>query len=67
MYFTHAKLEFVHVVHVAQVRDSATIIPSDYAPPDFQGSQFQHTNPKLTWDADTTERKKALSKRCASV
>jgi len=45
------------------VRDAATAVPDDYAPPDFRGSQFQHTNPRLTWDADDDTRKKALSKR----
>ena len=46
-----------------QVRDCATEVPADYAPPDFTTAALQHTNVKLTWDADDDTRKKALRKK----
>jgi len=46
-----------------QVRDTAEEVPSDYAPPDFTTAALQHTNVKLTWDADDDTRKKALRKK----
>ena len=46
-----------------QVRDVAEEIPSDYVPPDFTTAALQHTNVKLTWDADDDTRKKALRKK----
>lgn len=46
-----------------QVRDSASSVPGDYSPPDFTTVALQHTNVKLTWDADDDTRKKALRKK----
>ncbi|DBA79259.1 TPA: hypothetical protein ACH3X1_009072 [Trebouxia sp. C0004] len=46
-----------------QVRDKAEEVPPDYAPPDFTTAALQHTNVKLTWDADDDTRKKALRKK----
>lgn len=46
-----------------QVRDLAEEVPSDYTPPDFTTAALQHTNVKLTWDADDDTRKKALRKK----
>jgi len=46
-----------------QVRDTAEEVPRDYAPPDFTTAALQHTNVKLTWDADDDTRKKALRKK----
>ena len=46
-----------------QVRDTAEEVPVDYAPPDFTTAALQHTNVKLTWDADDDTRKKALRKK----
>ena len=46
-----------------QVRDIAEAVPADYAPPDFTTAALQHTNVKLTWDADDDTRKKALRKK----
>ncbi|DBA93140.1 TPA: hypothetical protein ACH3X2_003452 [Trebouxia sp. C0005] len=46
-----------------QVRDTAEEVPPDYAPPDFTTAALQHTNVKLTWDADDDTRKKALRKK----
>lgn len=46
-----------------QVRDTAREVPADYAPPDFTTAALQHTNVKLTWDADDDSRKKALRKK----
>lgn len=46
-----------------QVRDTAEEVPADYAPPDFTTAALQHTNVKLTWDADDDTRKKALRKK----
>lgn len=38
-------------------------MPADYAPLDFTTAALQHTNVKLTWDADDDTRKKALRKK----
>lgn len=46
-----------------RVRDIAEAVPADYAPPDFTTAALQHTNVKLTWDADDDTRKKALRKK----
>lgn len=46
-----------------QLRDSASNVPGDYTPPDFTTVALQHTNVKLTWDADDDTRKKALRKK----
>ena len=46
-----------------QVRDTAEQVAPDYAPPDFTTAALQHTNVKLTWDADDDTRKKALRKK----
>ena len=46
-----------------QVRDAASEVPADYTPPDFTTAALQHTNVKLTWDADDDTRKKALRKK----
>ena len=46
-----------------QVRDAASEVPVDYTPPDFTTAALQHTNVKLTWDADDDTRKKALRKK----
>ena len=46
-----------------QLRDSASSVPGDYVPPDFTTVALQHTNVKLTWDADDDTRKKALRKK----
>ena len=46
-----------------QLRDAANGVPADYAPPDFSTNALQHTNVKLTWDADDDNRKKALKKK----
>lgn len=45
------------------MRDAAEEVPADYAPPDFTTAALQHTNVKLTWDADDDTRKKALRKK----
>lgn len=47
-----------------EVRDTATGVPDDYvAPPAFANLALQHTNVKLTWDADDDNRKRTLAKR----
>ena len=46
-----------------QVHNKAESVPGDYAPPDFTTAALQHTNVKLTWDADDDTRKKALRKK----
>ena len=44
-----------------KVRDTAAEVPEDYEPPTFQTAALQHTDVKLTWDADDDGRKRALS------
>ena len=47
-----------------QVRDTAADVPANYEPPpSFSTAALQHTNVKLTWDADNDQRRRALSKR----
>lgn len=47
-----------------EVRDRVTGVPDDYvAPPAFANLALQHTNVKLTWDADDDNRKRTLAKR----
>jgi hypothetical protein len=47
-----------------RARDTAAEVPAGYeAPPAFATAALQHTNVKLTWDADDSGRKRALSKR----
>ncbi|EFN57460.1 hypothetical protein CHLNCDRAFT_57252 [Chlorella variabilis] len=46
-----------------QVRDEATDVPTDYAPPTFQARALQHTNVQLTWDTGDDGRKRALTRR----
>ena len=47
-------------------RDSATVVPDGYEPPNFQTVALQHTNVQLTWDADDDGRKRALSAKRAT-
>ena len=47
-----------------QPRDVATSIPPGYAPPPaFATAALQHTQVKLTWDADDVVRKRTLARR----
>ncbi|KAI3438627.1 hypothetical protein D9Q98_001049 [Chlorella vulgaris] len=46
-----------------KVRDEASEVPADYAPPNFQARALQHTSVQLTWDADDDGRKRALTHR----
>ncbi len=41
-------------------------MPDGYEPPNFQTVALQHTNVKLTWDADDDGRKRALSAKRAT-
>lgn len=59
----HAVLAALQNFAQRQVRDTAQEVPADYAPPDFTTAALQHTNVKLTWDADDDSRKKALRKK----
>lgn len=45
------------------VKESVTEVPVDYKPIDGGASTLQHTDPKLSWDADDHSRKKLLSKK----
>ncbi len=46
------------------MRDCATSLPDEYvAPAAFATLALQHTNVKLTWDADDGDRKRQLSTR----
>lgn len=38
-------------------------VPEGYEPPTFQTAALQHTDVKLTWDADDDNRKRALSSK----
>lgn len=45
-------------------RDVATEVPPGYVPPPaFATAALQHTNVKLTWDADDVVRKRALARK----
>ncbi len=44
----------------AQVRDTASDVPADYQPPATFNISLQHTDPKLSWDAEDPERKRKL-------
>ena len=46
-----------------QVRDAATEVPADYEPPATFNISLQHTDPKLSWDAEDPERKRKLQVR----
>lgn len=46
-----------------QVRDAARDVPAGYEPPQMFNQSLQHTEPKLTWDADDEERKRKLQVR----
>ncbi|GAX82620.1 hypothetical protein CEUSTIGMA_g10046.t1 [Chlamydomonas eustigma] len=46
-----------------QVRDSASSVPTEYEPPVIFNLSLQHTDPKLTWDADDEGRKRVLHKK----
>ena len=46
-----------------EVREAAEEVPPGYQPPSVGAAAMQHTRPKLTWDADDDERKRALSRR----
>ncbi|GFR49411.1 hypothetical protein Agub_g11465, partial [Astrephomene gubernaculifera] len=46
-----------------QVRDSASSVPPGYEPPATFNISLQHTNPKLSWDAEDPERKRKLQGR----
>ncbi|KAK9840918.1 hypothetical protein WJX81_000303 [Elliptochloris bilobata] len=47
-----------------QPRDVATEVPSGYTPPPaFATAALQHTNVKLTWDADDVARKRTLARK----
>lgn len=46
-----------------KVRDEATAVPVGYVAPEVGIAPMLHTKPKLTWDADDDDRKKALSRR----
>ncbi|KAK9828879.1 hypothetical protein WJX72_002532 [[Myrmecia] bisecta] len=45
------------------VRDTAAQLPDGYEAPVFMTAALQHTNVKLTWDAEDETRKKALTRR----
>ncbi len=61
--FSNCILHLLQSFVKRQVRDTAEEVPPDYAPPDFTTAALQHTNVKLTWDADDDTRKKALRKK----
>ncbi|KAL2651004.1 hypothetical protein R1flu_019132 [Riccia fluitans] len=44
-------------------KDSASDIPSDYKPVEFETKALQHSNVKLTWDDDEPLRAKALRRK----
>ena len=45
-------------------RDAATEVPAGYVPPPaFATAALQHTNVKLTWDADDVVRKRTLARK----
>lgn len=45
-------------------RDVATEVPVSYVPPPaFATAALQHTNVKLTWDADDVVRKRTLARK----
>ena len=45
-------------------RDVATEVPPGYVPPPaFATAALQHTNVKLTWDADDVVRKRTLARK----
>ena len=45
-------------------RDAATEVPPGYVPPPaFATAALQHTNVKLTWDADDAVRKRTLARK----
>eukprot|EP00798_Chlamydomonas_sp_ICE-L_P030470 gene30470-35481_t len=46
-----------------QIRDTANSIPSGYVAPDIFNMSLQHTDPKLTWDAEDDSRKKVLNRK----
>ena len=45
------------------MRETASEVPEGYEPPNFQTAALQHTDVKLTWDADDDNRKRALSSK----
>ncbi|GFH25258.1 NUC153 domain-containing protein [Haematococcus lacustris] len=45
------------------IRDVATSVPADYAPPQSFNTSLQHTDPSLTWDAEDEGRKRVLQKK----
>ncbi|GIL97701.1 hypothetical protein Vretimale_3279 [Volvox reticuliferus] len=46
-----------------QIRDTATEVPPGYEPPAHFNISLQHTDPKLSWDAEDPERKRKLQGR----
>ncbi|KAG6546960.1 hypothetical protein Mapa_011576 [Marchantia paleacea] len=48
---------------VREPKDSASDIPSDYKPVEFETKALQHSNVKLTWDDDEPLRAKALRRK----
>ncbi len=42
------------------MRDEAEDVPAGYAPPLAFNISLQHTDPKLSWDAEDPERKRKL-------
>lgn len=49
------------VVKDRQLRDQATVIPSNYTPPDFVVAALQQTNVKCTWEEGDKERERVLT------
>lgn len=49
------------------MRDTATKVPAEYAPPAFKSSALQHSKPTLTWDADNADRKRVLARHGAAA
>jgi hypothetical protein len=49
------------------VRDVATVVPADYAPPDEVPLATQFTKPTTGWDADDGGRRRALARAAAKA
>ena len=64
--FTAVRVAWLQSFEDREERDSATAVPDNYEPPNFQTVALQHTNVQLTWDADDDGRKRALSAKRAT-
>lgn len=52
----------VNVVEGRAVRDEATMIPSNYHPPDFVVNALQHSSVQCSWEVGDVDREKTLTK-----